>query len=115
MPLMRRSGKQRIKVNNRYNFPSLPFSQLTVFNFKAKELDFVSLMLGLLLQATGARGQLVLLLARLGTHIKGQLGNRSHVVDGAAKLVQLLAYVVQLPGIGGQIVAIALAGFAAVL
>jgi len=55
-----------------------------VFNFKAEELDFVGLVLGLLLQATGSRGQLVLLLARLWAHIEGQLGNWGHVVNGAA-------------------------------
>lgn len=86
-----------------------------MLNFQPIEFDLISLMLGLLLQTAGARGQFVLLLARLGTHIERKLRHGCHIVDGATQLVQFLANIMQLARIWRQIVAIPLASLATVL
>lgn len=87
----------------------------TVFSFQPVELNLIGLVLGLLLQTASSRCQLILLFARLWSHIEWQLTDRRHVVDGAAQFIQLLANVVQFSRIRCQIVTIALTCLTAVL
>lgn len=73
------------------------------------ELQFIGLVLRLLFKPARPRGQLVLLLAGLGAHVEGQFRHGGHVVDDPSQAVQLLAYHEELLGVGGQVVAVALA------
>lgn len=82
---------------------------------QAEQFNLVCLMLRLLLQATGARGELVLLLACLRSNIKRQLAHGRHVIDHPTQLVQLLSNRIQLLRIRRQIVAISFAGLSAML
>jgi hypothetical protein len=86
-----------------------------VFILQTVQFDLVGLMLGLLLQTTGPRGQFVLLLSGFGSHVEWQLAHRRHVVYDAAQFVQLLADGVQLLRIWGEIVAVALPSLSTVL
>ena len=79
---------------------------------ETRALELVGLVLGLLLQPAGPRGELVLLLPRLAPGVERHLAGRREVVDHLAQLVQLLPDGGQFLRIRGQVVAVAPPRFA---
>lgn len=86
-----------------------------MFVLQAVQLYLIGLVLGLLLQAAGPGGELVLLLPGLGADVEGQLADGRHVIDDPAQLLQFSSDAVQFPRVRGQVVPVALPGLAAVL
>ncbi len=100
-------AKTKQNITTRKNGEHGKLQGRTVFLFESVEFDLVGLVLGLLFEAAGARGQLVLLLARFGPHGDGKLGDGRHVVDEPVQFVQLAADAVQLARVRRQVVAVA--------
>ena len=84
-----------------------------MFLLEAKRFELVGLVLGLLLEPAGPRGQLVLLLPALAPRVEGLLAHGGQVVDHPPQLIELLADVGQLLRVGRKVVAVAATGLAA--
>ena len=86
-----------------------------MFVVEAFAFQFVGLVLGLFLEATGSRGQLVLLLSTFATGSKRLFTDRCQVVNDLAQLIQFFADGRQLFGVGCQVVAVTTSSFTTVI